>query len=111
MINVRGVQLAATFMHGVEHAVFVNDVAGSPLPLNLFCPWMFFDGKLFQYKLLKSTTADVSLRQLCGDSVRLCSQFIHLPCQLLCMQEILCIKIKALMARFSFMWVVRICCN
>jgi len=71
MISVRGVQLAALFMHGVEHAVFVNDVAGSPLPLSLFCPWMFFDGKLFQYKLLKSTTPAVaSLRQLCDDSVR-----------------------------------------
>ena len=70
MINVHGVQLAALFMHAVDHALFVNDVAGSPLPHNLFCPWMFFDGKLFQYKLLKSTTAAASLRQLCGDSVR-----------------------------------------
>jgi len=71
MINVRGVQLAALVMHGVDHAVFVNDVAGSPLPLSLCCPWLFFDGKLFQYKLLKSTTASVSLRQLCADSVGL----------------------------------------
>ena len=71
MINVRGVQLAALVMHGVDHAVFVNDVAGSPLPLSLFSPWLFFDGKLFQYKLLKSTTASVSLRQLCADSVGL----------------------------------------
>ena len=75
MINVRGVQLAAMFMHGVEHAVFVNDVAGSPLPLSLFCPWMFFDGKLFQYKLLKSSTASASLQQLC-DNVGVCSIFI-----------------------------------
>ena len=73
MISVRGVQLAAMLMHGVEHAVFVNDVAGSPLPLSLFCPWMFFDGKLFQYKLLKATTTAASLRQLCDDSVRLVS--------------------------------------
>jgi len=90
VINVRGVQLAALFMHGVEHAVFVNDIAGSPLPLNLFCPWMFFDGKLFQYKLLKSTAAATSLRQLCGDSVCVwyCSLFIYSSChahrQILC---------------------------
>jgi len=77
MINVRSIQLAAMFMHGVEHAVFVNDVAGSPLPLSLFCPWMFFDGKLFQYKLLKSTTT-ASLQQLC-DNVEFCSLFVSLP--------------------------------
>jgi len=103
VITVRGVQLAAMFMHGVEHAVFVNDIAGSPLPPNLFCPWMFFDGKLFQYKLLKSTTADVSLRQLCSDSVWLYSLFVHLSCQLLCIREILCTEIEVLMAQFSFM--------
>jgi len=74
VISVHGVQLAALFMHGVEHALFVNDVAGSPLPPSLFCPWLFFDGRLFQYKLLKSTTAATSLRQLCDDSV--CC-FIH----------------------------------
>lgn len=70
VINVRGVQLAALLMHGIEHVLFVNDVVGSPLPLNLFCPWLFFNGKLFQYKLLKSTTTAASLRQLCDDSVR-----------------------------------------
>jgi len=69
VISVRGVQLAALLMHGIDHAMFVNDVAGSPLPLSLFCPWMFFDGKLFQYKLLKSTAATASLHQLCGDNV------------------------------------------
>jgi len=69
IITVRGVQLAALFMHGVDHAVFVNDIAGSPLPFDLFYPWMFFDGKLFQYNLLKSTTATASLHQLCEDSV------------------------------------------
>jgi len=64
----RGMQLAALFMLGVEHAVFANDVAGMPIPTTLFHPWNFFDGKLFHYKLMKAKSG-VSLEELCEDNV------------------------------------------
>ncbi|WAR26221.1 F120A-like protein [Mya arenaria] len=53
-VNPRGVALAALFMSGVEVAQFANDVCGAPVPWNMICPWQFFDGKLFHFKLLKA---------------------------------------------------------
>ena len=52
-IRTRGVQLATLFMRDVEAAIFDNDACGAPLPWTMTCPWNFFDGKLFHYKLLK----------------------------------------------------------
>lgn len=63
-ITARGVQLAALFMRGVETAIFANDACGAPIPWDLCCPWLFFDGKLFQYKLHKAMTCS-SLKELC----------------------------------------------
>ncbi|XP_063954002.1 constitutive coactivator of PPAR-gamma-like protein 1 homolog [Lytechinus pictus] len=63
-ITARGVQLAALFMRGVETAIFANDACGAPIPWDLCCPWLYFDGKLFQYKLHKAMTCG-SLKELC----------------------------------------------
>lgn len=63
-ITARGVQLAALFMRGVETAIFANDACGAPIPWDLTCPWLFFDGKLFQYKLHKAMSCS-SLKELC----------------------------------------------
>ncbi|XP_072181724.1 constitutive coactivator of PPAR-gamma-like protein 1 homolog isoform X1 [Diadema setosum] len=63
-ITARGVQLAALFMRGVEMAIFANDACGAPIPWDLCCPWLYFDGKLFQYKLHKAMTCS-SLKELC----------------------------------------------
>ncbi|XP_059487987.1 constitutive coactivator of PPAR-gamma-like protein 1 [Neocloeon triangulifer] len=53
-LNVRGVQLAALVMNGIENALLANDACGAPIPWLMCCPWLYFDGKLFQYKLLKA---------------------------------------------------------
>lgn len=50
-LTTRGVNLAQLFMQGVEHALFTNDACGAPIPWLMCCPWLFFDGKLFQIKL------------------------------------------------------------
>ncbi|XP_038061323.1 constitutive coactivator of PPAR-gamma-like protein 1 homolog [Patiria miniata] len=63
-ITARGVQLAAIFMRGVEAALFANDACGAPIPWELCCPWLYFDGKLFQYKLHRAMTGS-NLRDLC----------------------------------------------
>ena len=68
MITTRGVQLAALFMRGVDHAILVNDVCGQPVPWKAVCPWMFFDGKLFHYKLLKANN-NANLLDLCDGQV------------------------------------------
>ncbi|PIK35109.1 putative constitutive coactivator of PPAR-gamma-like protein 1-like [Apostichopus japonicus] len=67
-ITTRGVQLAALFMRGVEMALLVNDATGSPIPWELCCPWLFFDGKLFQHKLQKALMGS-RLRELCDNKV------------------------------------------
>ena len=69
-VELRAVQLAATFMRGVEAAEFANDACGSPVPWELVCPWNFFDGKLFHSKLLLAIS-DASLIELCDRKVRL----------------------------------------
>ena len=68
LITTRGVQLAALFMRGVEAAIFANDACGAPLPWAMTCPWNFFDGKLFHYKLLKANN-NCSLLELCDGHV------------------------------------------
>lgn len=69
-ITTRGVQLAALFMRGVEMALLVNDATGSPIPWELCCPWLFFDGKLFQHKLQKALMGS-RLRELCDNKADL----------------------------------------
>ena len=56
MVSTRGVELAALFMCGVETVLFVNDVCGAPIPIEMCHLWNFFDGKLFHYKMLKATS-------------------------------------------------------
>ncbi|XP_070557996.1 LOW QUALITY PROTEIN: constitutive coactivator of PPAR-gamma-like protein 1 homolog [Ptychodera flava] len=63
-ISVRGIQLAALFMRGVEAALTANDACGAPVPWVNCCPWLFFDGKLFQYKLYKGSQSK-SLKDVC----------------------------------------------
>ncbi|XP_054859095.1 constitutive coactivator of PPAR-gamma-like protein 2 [Eublepharis macularius] len=64
-LDVRGVQLAALFMSGVDTALFANDACGQPVPWEHCCPWIYFDGKLFQSKLIKATREKVPLLDLC----------------------------------------------
>lgn len=68
MLTTRGVHLGTLFMQGVEHAIFVNDACGAPVPWGMCCPWMFFDGKLFHYKLLKATNNN-QLLDICDGQV------------------------------------------
>ena len=68
MITSRGVQLAALFMRGVETAIFANDACGAPIPWAMCCPWLFFDGKLFHFKLLKANN-NTALLDICDGSV------------------------------------------
>ncbi|CAM1306231.1 FAM120A (predicted), partial [Pycnogonum litorale] len=64
LVTNRGIQLASLFMQGVEHALFVNDACGAPVPWLMCCVWLFFDGKLFHQKLLKAHTAK-NLTDIC----------------------------------------------
>ncbi|XP_065572415.1 constitutive coactivator of PPAR-gamma-like protein 1 isoform X2 [Artemia franciscana] len=63
-VTKRGVQLATLFMEGVEMAILANDVAGSPIPWQMVCPWLYFDGKVFQATLAKAFTS-TSYQDLC----------------------------------------------
>ena len=63
-MSARGVQLATLVMEGVETALLVNDACGSPVPWPVCCPWLFFDGKLFQTKLSRTQTVR-DLHELC----------------------------------------------
>ncbi|XP_045164687.2 constitutive coactivator of PPAR-gamma-like protein 1 homolog isoform X2 [Mercenaria mercenaria] len=67
-VQPRGVALAALFMAGVEVAQFANDVCGAPVPWNMVCPWQFFDGKLFHFKLLKANN-NTPLIDMCDGQV------------------------------------------
>lgn len=53
LVTPRGVQLSTLFMTGVDTALLVNDACGAPIPWIMNCPWLFFDGKLFNYFLSK----------------------------------------------------------
>ncbi|XP_066553864.1 constitutive coactivator of PPAR-gamma-like protein 1 isoform X1 [Amia ocellicauda] len=64
-LDPRGVQLAALFMSGVDMALFANDVCGQPIPWEHCCPWMYFDGKLLQSKLIRANRDKAPLIDLC----------------------------------------------
>uniref|UniRef100_A0AAY4EIV0 Constitutive coactivator of PPAR-gamma-like protein 1 n=1 Tax=Denticeps clupeoides TaxID=299321 RepID=A0AAY4EIV0_9TELE len=64
-LDPRGVQLAALFMSGVDMALFANDSCGQPIPWEHCCPWMYFDGKLLQSKLIKANREKAPLIDLC----------------------------------------------
>lgn len=68
LVAVRGAQLAALFLQGVEHALFANDACGAPVPWLMCCPWLYFDGKLFHQKLLRAAQAK-SLVEVCGGQI------------------------------------------
>jgi len=55
-------------MAGIQHAMLVNDVCGAPLRRNQTQPWLYFDGKLLQYKLIR---AGRSMLDLCDGQVRI----------------------------------------
>uniref|UniRef100_A0A8D0D420 Family with sequence similarity 120 member A n=1 Tax=Sander lucioperca TaxID=283035 RepID=A0A8D0D420_SANLU len=64
-LDPRGVQLAALFMSGVDMALFANDACGQPVPWEHCCPWMYFDGKLLQSKLIRANREKAQLIDLC----------------------------------------------
>ena len=68
-LDPRGVQLAALLMSGVDTALFANDACGQPVPWEHCCPWIYFDGKLFQSKLIKATREKAPLIDLCDGQV------------------------------------------
>lgn len=70
VVTSRGVQLSTLFMQGVETALFANDACGAPIPLLMCCPWLFFDGKLFHYKLARAVVAK-NLLELCKNHIDL----------------------------------------
>ncbi|XP_042309439.1 constitutive coactivator of PPAR-gamma-like protein 2 [Sceloporus undulatus] len=73
-LDPRGVQLAALFMSGVDTALFANDACGQPVPWEHCCPWIYFDGKLFQSKLIKATREKAPLLDLCDGQTELVSK-------------------------------------
>lgn len=70
-LDPRGVQLAALFMSGVDMALFANDACGQPIPWEHCCPWMYFDGKLLQSKLIKASREKAQLIDLCDGQAEL----------------------------------------
>lgn len=64
----RGVQLAALFMHGVETALLANDACGAPIPWLMSCPWLYLDGKLFHYTLIRAGHVK-NLLELCENHI------------------------------------------
>ncbi|KAM4613178.1 constitutive coactivator of PPAR-gamma-like protein 1 homolog [Polymixia lowei] len=70
-LDPRGVQLAALFMSGVDMALFANDVCGQPIPWEHCCPWMYFDGKLLQSKLIRANREKAQLIDLCDGQAEL----------------------------------------
>uniref|UniRef100_A0A674CGW6 Family with sequence similarity 120 member A n=1 Tax=Salmo trutta TaxID=8032 RepID=A0A674CGW6_SALTR len=68
-LDPRGVQLAALFMSGVDMALLANDVCGQPIPWEHCCPWMYFDGKLLQSKLIQAIRDKAPLIDLCDGQV------------------------------------------
>ena len=79
-VHPRGVALAALFMAGVETAQCCNDVCGSPIPWNMVCPWQYFDGKLFHFKLLKANN-NTPLIDMCDGQVIYCKISKYSDCQ------------------------------
>ncbi|XP_070701950.1 constitutive coactivator of PPAR-gamma-like protein 1 homolog [Pempheris klunzingeri] len=70
-LDPRGVQLAALFMSGVDMALFANDACGQPIPWEHCCPWMYFDGKLLQSKLIRANREKAQLIDLCDGQAEL----------------------------------------
>ncbi|XP_035243683.1 constitutive coactivator of PPAR-gamma-like protein 1 [Anguilla anguilla] len=70
-LDPRGIQLAALFMSGVDMALFANDVCGQPIPWEHCCPWMYFDGKLLQSKLIRANRDKAPLIDLCDGQAEL----------------------------------------
>ncbi|XP_076027516.1 constitutive coactivator of PPAR-gamma-like protein 1 homolog isoform X2 [Genypterus blacodes] len=70
-LDPRGVQLAALFMSGVDMALFANDACGQPIPWEHGCPWMYFDGKLLQSKLIRANREKAQLIDLCDGQAEL----------------------------------------
>ncbi|XP_051957708.1 constitutive coactivator of PPAR-gamma-like protein 1 homolog isoform X2 [Xyrauchen texanus] len=64
-LDPHGIQLAALFMSGVDMALFANDACGQPIPWEHCCPWVYFDGKLLQSKLIRANSDKVPLIDLC----------------------------------------------
>ncbi|XP_030064365.1 constitutive coactivator of PPAR-gamma-like protein 1 [Microcaecilia unicolor] len=64
-LDPRGIQLSSLFMSGVDMALLANDACGQPIPWEHCCPWMYFDGKLFQTKLINATRERAPLIDLC----------------------------------------------
>uniref|UniRef100_UPI0037E89152 constitutive coactivator of PPAR-gamma-like protein 1 homolog n=1 Tax=Semicossyphus pulcher TaxID=241346 RepID=UPI0037E89152 len=73
-LDPRGVQLAALFMSGVDMALFANDACGQPIPWEHCCPWMYFDGKLLQSKLIRANRDKAQLIDLCDGQAELVSK-------------------------------------
>ncbi|KAM9758190.1 constitutive coactivator of PPAR-gamma-like protein 1 [Menidia menidia] len=73
-LDPRGVQLAALFMSGVDMALFANDACGQPIPWEHCCPWMYFDGKLLQSKLIKASREKAQLIDLCDGQAELAAK-------------------------------------
>lgn len=55
-------------MQGVETASLANDACGVPLPWVMTNAALFFDGKLFHFKL-KMSTCVATLRDLCDHQI------------------------------------------
>ena len=64
-LTMRGVHLSHVFMEGVEMALLANDACGAPIPYMLFCPWLFFNGKIFNY-VLEQQAEGKTLSEICG---------------------------------------------
>uniref|UniRef100_A0AAQ5XJK0 Family with sequence similarity 120A n=1 Tax=Amphiprion ocellaris TaxID=80972 RepID=A0AAQ5XJK0_AMPOC len=73
-LDPRGVQLAALFMSGVDMALFANDACGQPIPWEHCCPWMYFDGKLLQSKLIRANREKAQLIDLCDGQAELAAK-------------------------------------
>lgn len=56
-------------MSGVDMALFANDACGQPIPWEHCCPWMYFDGKLLQSKLIRANREKTQLIDLCDGQV------------------------------------------
>ena len=57
-------------MKGVEMALLVNDACGAPIPWLMCCPWLFFDGKLFNNTFQRAITCK-NLQELCDNRLSL----------------------------------------
>lgn len=61
----RGIHLSHLFMEGCEMALLANDACGAPIPYMLFCPWLYFNGKVFNY-ILEQQALGKTLAEICG---------------------------------------------